>query len=85
MDVPNIVICAAFTRMGNWVGGPVGAGIGALTATTAFATRELSELAVRINEGRVSFHDIWRATTAVEAGLLSYGIFGWRAWCCGGA
>ena len=76
MAIPNFVIKSALEKAGNYVGGPFGAALGGLVGTTTATTIEISELGQKIANGNATFHDIIRATTALEASLLSVGILG---------
>jgi hypothetical protein len=66
MTIPGFVLKGALEKAGAYVGGPLGAAIGGLAATTALTTKEFAETSELIADGQVSFDDIIRLTTALE-------------------
>ena len=76
MAVPGFVVKGVFERAGAYVGGPLGAAIGGLAATSALAEKEAFEVGEKIADGNATFSDIFRLTAALEGALLSGEILG---------
>ncbi|MDR6539337.1 hypothetical protein [Variovorax soli] len=76
MTIPDFVLKGAFSKAGKFVGGPLGAAIGSLAATSAVLEREAFEVGEKIADGEATFRDIARLTAALEGAMLSAGLLG---------
>ena len=73
MTIPTSVIKFGFEKAGAFLGGPIGAAVAGLAATSAFATAEISSLAEKLADGTATSQDIVSAMVGIEGALLASG------------
>jgi hypothetical protein len=70
----DFIIKQTLTAIGNHVGANLGGGIATIAYGAALSEAEVINCAIRYQEGRLSFSDVFSATVAIETALLGFGI-----------